>query len=419
MDTRADILRKRSLTWTASVVTALFGLGTALGVGPLLDGSDPGAFFAPLMVVAIGCATMYLVRAGRHGLARTLLTTMLFVYLALTLFLAPLAVRTGIGFPVVTLMLLLLHLLFRARRAGRLGWALVLLQFVAAGAVAAESASSWAALSTVFAQTLVVACGNAVLVRLGSGWEDAIDETLKAREELAHAAATAMEASQAKSTFLASMSHELRTPLNGIIGYAELIEEGLDEGEPARPEDLLRIQRAGAHLLELVDQVLDLSRVESGRMEFVLASTDVAALVAEVAESMRPQVEGSDNRLVVELEPVDPLPLDALRARQILTNLIGNATKFTDGGQITLHVRQEPGAVIIDVADTGAGIPADRLGRIFEPFRQADPTIAGTHGGTGLGLPISRALAAEMGGQLTVQSVLGEGSVFRIRFPRV
>lgn len=222
-----------------------------------------------------------------------------------------------------------------------------------------------------------------------------------------------IESSRAKSTFLASMSHELRTPLNAIIGYTELMEEGLDD-EGVEREDLDAVRRAGVHLLGLVDQILDLSRIESGKVQYVFEEVNLGELISTVCHTLRPQIDAHENTLLVEGNTTQWLFTDQLRLRQILTNLVGNAAKFTREGTIRLVVRSLDYGVAIDVIDDGPGIPSDRLAAVFQPFEQASNQVQNTYGGTGLGLPISLRLAEGMGGELSVRSEVGRGSTFTV-----
>ncbi len=235
--------------------------------------------------------------------------------------------------------------------------------------------------------------------------------------ELASLAQELERASMAKSRYLADMSHELRTPLNAIIGYTELIaEEARDEGMSFIVEDTNRVEVAARHLLALINDVLDLSKIEAGKLEFNLEDVDVAQTVEDVCVALAPVVAQNRNRLQVETEPATAR-VDAHRLRQILTNLVGNASKFTEDGTITVRVRNVDERVRIEVEDTGIGMAPEVLERLFQPFAQASAETASTFGGTGLGLVISRELAVAMGGDIRVRSVEGEGSVFTVELP--
>ncbi|MCA9569083.1 MAG: HAMP domain-containing histidine kinase [Myxococcales bacterium] len=418
-DDLARTLRRRSLSGATPLYTGLFGLGSLMGLVALAKngGSDLGVFFAPFTVFAGSAVSLLLDRRGRPHPARALFTGVNLLYVGSIMTIAPPLIRVSIGFPLTALVLFLFHLLYPARHAARVGWTTLALVLAGTAQLLLTTPGEWMMLTACVVQVLVIGFANLVLERLGRGWTDALATTDEARRQLASAYRVAMEASEAKSNFLASMSHELRTPLNAIIGYAELVEEDVEAGDLPAADDLGRIQTSGRHLLQLVNQVLDLSRVESGRMELELASLDLAEVVAEVADTLRGQVEARGTRLVLELEPVPTLRLDRLRVKQIVTNLVANATKFTDEGTITISLQQAPDEVCIRVHDTGVGIPPDRQKRIFEPFLQADGTVSRTHGGTGLGLAISRGLAEQMHGKLDVASQPGEGSTFSLCFP--
>lgn len=241
-------------------------------------------------------------------------------------------------------------------------------------------------------------------------------------EQLARAAAAAANAaSAAKSGFLTTMSHELRTPLNIILGYSELVIDKLTErGDAEDKADVERIHAAGRHLLGLISDVLDLSRIEAERIELRAESFDLGALVRELEQMFQPLALRSSSTLSVRVpEGLAPVCLDPLRVRQVLSNLLGNAVKFTREGRVSLVVSEEPGWLVVTVEDTGIGIPADKLEQIFEPFMQVDSAFTRRYEGTGLGLAICRRLCALMGGSLTVRSTLGQGSAFTLRLPRV
>ena len=238
------------------------------------------------------------------------------------------------------------------------------------------------------------------------------------------ATAEAEEASRTKSRFLANVSHELRTPLNAIIGYSEMLsDEASDEGRDALVRDLDRIRSAALHQLELVNSVLDLARIESGRQELDVETFRVLPLVDETTAIVKPLLERNRNRLVARCADGEGLEMtsDPMKVRQCLFNLLSNACKFTEDGTIELEVRREEaegrGWVAFRVSDTGAGIAPEKLGRLFEPFAQADTSMARRLGGSGLGLSITRQLCELMGGSVTVSSVPGAGSTFEFRLP--
>jgi CheY-like chemotaxis protein/anti-sigma regulatory factor (Ser/Thr protein kinase) len=230
-------------------------------------------------------------------------------------------------------------------------------------------------------------------------------------------------ANRAKSAFLANMSHELRTPMNAIIGYSEMLIEDADGGDDDEEiADLQKIHAAGKHLLALINDILDLSKIEAGKMDVHLETFEVGPLVDDVMATSTPLVEGNDNRLRVELDPsIARMRADPTKVRQALLNLLSNAAKFTRNGVVTLAVRRESVDqvewVCFEVSDTGIGIPPEKLEQIFGEFSQADDTTTRDFGGTGLGLAISRRFCRMMGGDITVRSRAGEGSSFTIRVP--
>jgi PAS domain S-box-containing protein len=231
--------------------------------------------------------------------------------------------------------------------------------------------------------------------------------------ELYASRAAAEAANKAKSAFLAMMSHELRTPLNSIIGFSNLLLRNPHARLAAEELDYAaRIRRNGENLLALINSILDLSRIEAGRVEPALADANLTALVCEVAESLRPQVPADvDLRLEVPDHALI-LRTDEGRLRQILFNLAGNGLKFTARGSVTLRLAQSP--LRLEVEDTGPGIAPEHLAAIFEPFRQIDEGAARRHGGTGLGLAISRSFAEALGLRIEVESKLGQGTLFRV-----
>jgi len=229
--------------------------------------------------------------------------------------------------------------------------------------------------------------------------------------ELARARDQALEASMAKSNFVANMSHEFRTPLNAIIGYSDML---LDDNasEEQRP-DLQRIRQAGAHLLKLVNGLLDLSKVEAGKMELDLNSVQLDQLFREVEDTLRPQIQQGGNRLSIDQPQPSPiLVTDVLMLKQCLINLLGNAAKFTHNGLITLRASLSHNKLRLEVHDTGIGMTAEQMSIIFQPFTQADAGTTRKYGGTGLGLTLAKRLAQVLGGDIEVSSVPGKGSVF-------
>jgi signal transduction histidine kinase/CheY-like chemotaxis protein len=242
------------------------------------------------------------------------------------------------------------------------------------------------------------------------------EEARRARDE-------AEEASRTKSSFLANMSHELRTPLNAIIGLTELLcDNAARFGTEKALEPLRRVLRAGRHLLQLINDILDLSKIEAGKMDLTLESVAIGPVVEEVLGTARPLAEQNKNAIELDCpEGIGSVHADNMRLRQILLNLLSNACKFTKGGTVRLHVgpAEEAGQLWVDfaVSDTGIGMSEEQLGRLFQEFTQADASTTRQFGGTGLGLAISRRLCRMMGGDITVTSAPGEGSTFTVRLP--
>jgi signal transduction histidine kinase len=234
----------------------------------------------------------------------------------------------------------------------------------------------------------------------------------------------ALAASRAKSAFLANMSHELRTPLNAVIGYAEILaEEATGRGQGELLPDLEKIRTAARHLLGLINHVLDLTKIEAGKMPVDVGELEVEELVKNVVTTARPVVEKNQNVFLVRVQPeIGRMRTDGVKVRQAVLNLLANAGKFTKDGEVRLSVESQdvkgvPG-VLFRVADTGVGIPKRQQRRIFEPFVQADESTNLQYGGTGLGLALTRRFCKLLGGDVTVQSEPGKGAVFDIWLPR-
>jgi DNA-binding response OmpR family regulator/nitrogen-specific signal transduction histidine kinase len=244
-----------------------------------------------------------------------------------------------------------------------------------------------------------------------------------AQDTLVAAVMESERANRAKSQFLANMSHELRTPLNAIIGYSEMLaEEAREKGQDGATDDLNRIHAAGRHLLGLVNDVLDLSKIEAGKMDLDRREIRLQQLIEDVALTVKPLMDEQGNDLEIILPPdLPPILSDETRVRQIVYNILSNAAKFTRNGSVTVTVNErtddDGGRIAIDIADTGIGMSADQLDRIFGEFVQADSSTTREYGGTGLGLAISHQLAQMLGGNITVKSVLGAGSIFTIWLP--
>jgi signal transduction histidine kinase len=228
-------------------------------------------------------------------------------------------------------------------------------------------------------------------------------------------------ASRHKSEFLANMSHELRTPLNAIIGYAELLQEECEDlGQQDFLPDLGKIHSAGRHLLTLISGILDLSKVEAGRMTMYLEDFDITTLIRDADAIVRPLVEKNRNAFVIDCpEDIGSMHADLVKVRQVLFNLLSNSAKFTDDGTITLSVRKhaEDATITFAIRDTGIGMTDEQLGRLFEAFSQANAETSRRYGGTGLGLALSREFCRMMGGDITVVSEAGAGSTFTVSLP--
>ena len=247
-------------------------------------------------------------------------------------------------------------------------------------------------------------------------------ENVRLFDEIQDKSRQLAEASQHKSQFLANMSHELRTPLNAIIGVSEMLREDA-EALKQDVEPLDRVLGAARHLLALINDILDLSKIEAGRMELHLETFSLVPVIEDVAKTIEPLAAKNGNQVAVHCgAAIGTMHADQMRLRQALLNLLSNANKFTERGTITIDARQgqENGRewITLAVTDTGIGMTADQMGKLFQEFSQASSTTASKYGGTGLGLAISRRFCQMMGGDITVESEPGRGSTFTIRLPR-
>ncbi|MDX7953184.1 response regulator [Lichenihabitans sp. Uapishka_5] len=252
-----------------------------------------------------------------------------------------------------------------------------------------------------------------------------VTDMREAEERLSLARDAAEQANRAKSTFIANMSHELRTPLAAIIGYAEMLNEEITEGEDTKAleGDISKIESNARHLLGLINDVLDLSKIESGKMEVYAETVPVEAMARDVATTVRSLVTKKGNTLDLHMAPdLGDMRTDITKLKQILLNLLSNASKFTEGGTVTLSALRLAGGgtgdwLVFRVADTGIGMTEEQLAKLFQRFQQADSSTTRRFGGTGLGLSISKAFASMLGGDLSVDSAPGQGSTFTIYLP--
>lgn len=247
-------------------------------------------------------------------------------------------------------------------------------------------------------------------------------ELSEALRELALKRDEALDASRTKSLFLANMSHELRTPLNAIIGYSEMLEEEADDfGYEDIIPDLQKIQKAGKHLLALINDILDISKIEAGKVDLFIEEFELQELLDEIFTTIQPLIEKNENELIFESKELGKIHNDVTKMRQVIFNLLSNAAKFTNQGAITLGVKRTLEAgdewLEVSVSDTGIGMTPQQLSKVFSEFTQADASTTRKYGGTGLGLPISRHFCQMMGGDIAVSSVEGQGSTFTMRVP--
>ena len=231
----------------------------------------------------------------------------------------------------------------------------------------------------------------------------------------------ARSASEAKSDFLAKISHELRTPLNAIIGYSEmLMEDASDDGLDAFVEDLDKIHSSGTHLLTLINDLLDISKIEAGKMELHLEDFKLKDMISLIEATTKPLLDKNSNKFVVKIdESIETMKNDETKLKQVLLNMISNSSKFTKEGKVSLIISEEAkNRIKFEISDTGIGMTENQLENVFEEFTQAETSTSKDYGGTGLGLPICKKLTELMGGKIEVQSKIGEGTTFSITVPK-
>lgn len=325
-----------------------------------------------------------------------------------------------------------LHVMTRTMIFYTIAPVMVVLVFNAAALGEGANAIILAMMAALFGANAIMAArsgarsfGELIKSRLHA--EEAAEDMERRVEErtaqLAIATKRAQAANKAKSMFLANMSHELRTPLNAVIGYSEIIEEDLESGDTsASAADLGKIRGAATHLLTLINEILDLSRIESGKLELKPAIFDLPSLVRGAMDTVKPTISKNRSTCQVNIAPgIAVMRSDETRVRQCVLNLLSNAAKFTQSGVVALDLRTcrigQARGVAISVKDTGPGISAEQQARLFQPFMQIDNTKTRAHDGAGLGLVITRRLARAMGGDVQVSSKLGHGATFTLYLP--
>jgi signal transduction histidine kinase len=280
---------------------------------------------------------------------------------------------------------------------------------------------SWRIVESVARNLLNNPSVNGVIINTRDVTERKRIESLQKEKEAAE------EANRAKSQFLANMSHELRTPLNAILGYSEMLEEEAKGiGQNALAEDMQRIYSSGKHLLGLINDILDLSKIEAGKMPLYLETFEVSAMILETVSLIQPLIEKNQNRLtLLPMDGTGEMHSDMVKVRQILYNLISNAAKFTTQGEITLGVSRETASaamndedwIVLRVSDTGIGLSEEQIQQLFRPFVQGDTSTTRKFGGTGLGLAITKHFCQMLGGDIRASGEPGKGATFTVKLP--
>lgn len=396
------------------VLNVAGGLLTLLGpIFAFSEWSDQTLFhnFAVLSLLPVGLGMLLMVAQDRLQVAVLLLTVGVLPVVAWVHVFGERG-QMGVMYLVPALVVAMV-----ASKASTRVWIPVVVVTSAAGMRIArwafQSDTDWATWTTHSFDAVAILAITGVLVQIGLRrmqldqviLEQAITEGRRHMDQ-------ARKASDAKSTFLARVSHELRTPLNAILGYTELIQEE-DGIQPDNVDDLERIHASATHLLGLVDNVLDLSRVEAGRMKLELTLVELDPMLARLRSTIEPLVRHHENELIVVREGEPTAWLDEQRTVQVLLNLLSNAARYTERGTVRLEVRAAADTVSFRVLDTGIGIAAERLPSLFEPFLQAN------HQGTGIGLALCDRFVRHLGGHIEVESTVGEGSCFVVTLPNV
>ncbi len=417
-ETTLDPFRRRVLPWGLYPGVTLFAVGAMGLVG---YGVATGQWRSGLVMLYLACAVglggaMALLRAGRLGMAARVSLAVWGLQALVTGWVGDPAPALSMGAASFALSVGLASLLDpswvrRWAAVQAVGWVALVggRNALGDGAVVGEALGP----TLVIPAVLLLLLGQVMWV-VARYRDEAIGAAVTSRADTAAAEA----ATHAKSAFLATMSHELRTPLTAVLGYTELVRESLADGDTADAgDDLQRIERAGRHLLELVNNVLDLSKIEAGELELESIPFSVDDVMAAVVDAVEPLFEGQGNQLSVRGTHGLRAVGDPLRLRQVLLNLVGNANKFTDHGQVAVSVGTTGDVLRLEVQDTGTGMTAEQLEQVFLPFKQADDSTTRRYGGTGLGLAISQLLVDAMGGDIDVRSEVGKGTSFVVRVP--